>query len=365
MPTLFRRKGVSRRDRVTRIIKGFGQHPNIEGFGQHPNFGDTQMNTHRIQKRASVVALACVLSWLALIGTAPAQIEAIPGKATPDEIKLLIKQLGADSYDARELATKSLIELEGQALPLVQESLNSSDEEIKARASRIVVEIGRRMDQKRIDELLRKLKINENIDRLIVQLVRDKDTNLQDWQALYQLVKSAIKQLNDEAKRPFAMPFDDVAELNFVDQPNKGVILRKARLAFDKEPPPITTLQDTMLVGNGNIQNLNLITSSIILVNGSINRCLGLRNSVLICREINLLSTATGSLVIVTGKINRALTLTNSYIAAAELESCSMIRSSTFINFSRVPEARLSDSGEILKLNGGAIPTIQKMIALN
>jgi hypothetical protein len=325
------------------------------------------MKTDRIRASGLVGTLACLLTTLATIEFVPAQVEALPGKATPEEIQLLIKQLGAESFEAREMATKSLIALESQALPWVKEALRSTDEEVKVRASRIVVEIGRQIDRKRVNELFRKLNIDQDFDRLIAQLVRGEDNDLRNWQALYQLVQLAAKQINDEindqAKRPFAMPFDDVARLEPGEQAKKGLTARNARIAFDKIPPPTSGLLNCMLVGNGDVNNLNTVSGSIVVLKGSINRCLGVRNSILICREINTLLTATDSLIITSGKIGRASTLTNSYIAATQLEFCSTIRNSTFINFSKVPDARFNDAGVTIELKTGAIPIIQSMFA--
>jgi hypothetical protein len=321
------------------------------------------MKTDRIRASGLVGTLACLLTTLATVELVPAQIEALPGKATPEAIQLLIQQLGAESFETREMATKSLIALESQALPWVKQALlSTTDEEVKVRASRIVVEIDRRIDRNRVKELLRKLNIDQDFDRLIARLMRDEANNLQDWQALYQLVQLAAKQLNDEAKRPFAMPFDDVARLELVDQAKKGTIARNARIAFDKAAPPLNGLQSTMLVGLGDLNNLNSVNGSIIILKGSINRCLGVRNSILICREINVLLSATESLIITSGKIGRTSTLTNSYIAAKQLEFCSQIRNSAFINFDKMPEARINDAGMIIELKTGAIPIIQNLI---
>jgi WD40 repeat protein len=66
------------------------------------------------------------------------------GDSTPD-VPALIRQLGSDDFDQRELASKRLAEVGEDALELLRVAVRSSDAEVRRRASELVNLIERRM----------------------------------------------------------------------------------------------------------------------------------------------------------------------------------------------------------------------------
>jgi hypothetical protein len=67
----------------------------------------------------------------------PAPAPAV-GEASAEEIKRLIKDLGDDSFEVRERATRRLVEIGKPALPAVKEAQTSKDAEVRSRADKIV-----------------------------------------------------------------------------------------------------------------------------------------------------------------------------------------------------------------------------------
>ena len=100
---------------------------------------------------------ACVVLFL-LPHPAAAQDEKPPSEK---EIRALIEQLGADSYDEREAAHQKLLEIGEAAEPYLQEALNHPDIEVRIRAEDIL----RRM-RWRLPAEVKKLLEPETIDKL-------------------------------------------------------------------------------------------------------------------------------------------------------------------------------------------------------
>src|SRR5262249_2755008 len=59
----------------------------------------------------------------------------------PDKIRAMIRQLGDDSFEAREKATQALITLGQAAVPLLQQAVKSTDLEVARRAERCLAAI--------------------------------------------------------------------------------------------------------------------------------------------------------------------------------------------------------------------------------
>lgn len=79
--------------------------------------------------------LALLFVPLALVAAAFAQ-QADADKPKADTVDGLVKQLGHDNYDVREIATKKLIAMGEKAIPALEQALKSEDLEVRLRAGR-------------------------------------------------------------------------------------------------------------------------------------------------------------------------------------------------------------------------------------
>jgi hypothetical protein len=103
---------------------------------------------------------------LAVVGSIAAieRVAAQEDKATPavvekigmQEIDKLIKQLGADDFETREAAMRTLGECD-EALPQLREAAKSADLETKLRAEGLAATISDRLEEKALKSWRRKL----------------------------------------------------------------------------------------------------------------------------------------------------------------------------------------------------------------
>jgi len=91
-------------------------------------------------RRATAVVLAAGLLGLAL-GLSPAPEASAAPKVDPElaaKIKDLIKQLGADTFDARQKATEELKKIGAPAVPDLRKATKSDDPEVRHRAQAVL-----------------------------------------------------------------------------------------------------------------------------------------------------------------------------------------------------------------------------------
>ena len=84
-------------------------------------------------------ALATLTLSVLLVGAAP------PATVSAARITALIEQLGDDSFDRREAASKALIDIGVPAVPFLRKATTSKDLEIRCRAERVIQAIAVRV----------------------------------------------------------------------------------------------------------------------------------------------------------------------------------------------------------------------------
>jgi hypothetical protein len=66
----------------------------------------------------------------------------LPPKAARDEVEKLVAQLGAESYEDRQKATKTLVEMGKNILPILKDHLKTGDPEVRQRIEDVMEQLG-------------------------------------------------------------------------------------------------------------------------------------------------------------------------------------------------------------------------------
>jgi HEAT repeat protein len=155
-----------------------------------------------------LVAVMALAGWL--VAYAPITESSSSGSVSDEQIEKLIKQLGDDSFDVREKATKALVEIGAPALPLLRKAAadTNADIEIRNRAKAIIDKIKTspaavRESLKDKDPKVRKEAAETIVEDpakykellpVLVDMVKDKDEGVRD------AVSVAIAAIDPENK---------------------------------------------------------------------------------------------------------------------------------------------------------------------
>jgi hypothetical protein len=172
-----------------------------------------------------------------------------PGRAdepppSSDEIDKLIAQLGSESFEVREAATRQLQQRE-DAIPALRKALKSSEGEVARRAERILAFFVLQ-EKKRAFTKLAALAKNGQVDQAVEKLVRRKEWDDED--AAWQVMAELAGRLSDLEQKEFHKVSLQAA------QPGEELLTRDFRRYREKMQPKVLSgsrLSPRELMGHG------------------------------------------------------------------------------------------------------------------
>ena len=238
------------------------------------------------------------------------QVKKSDENAPTTEIEKLIKQLGSASAVAREKASKALLKIGVDALPLLKSAMKSNDTEIRRRAELLNAEIYEAWIRARADRAAK-----YGIDVVVERMVRKRnDLPEDDWQVLGRIIET----VRDEGRAQGATPAKNLPHregfhkmaTQIAPEIKENYGFRASRLIAED----ITTghgIGGSLVVNGGKTKTATGSTVSIVIANGdvywggpaiaSIIICdgnisvMGARGSILIARERIKIRSAVGT----------------------------------------------------------------------
>jgi hypothetical protein len=257
-----------------------------------------------------------------------------PLEADASQIKTLIARLGSERFQARVKAEKRLDELGEAALAALKEAAaKAEDLEVRSRASKLVHRIVARVEEREWQKFVSEHGIAP-LDRLIEEIAKDPARDDENaWKMVKTLGNLITKRAGELGGREWAVEKFDVAALPFRRDLTTGLL---GRIALDT-PSKTINLISSIAIRNGPLGRTS-VNDSWVFVNGDIEELTGIWNSLIVCRgNIGKSVTIRDSIVLCTGQIEGLTFAERSFVEAKSIGAGKLGRNCVFVNVPPYP----------------------------
>jgi hypothetical protein len=254
-----------------------------------------------------------------------------------DEIDRLIAQLGSDSFQVREAATRQLQQRE-DAIPALRRALQSPEPEIARRAESILAFFVRQ-EKKRALAKLAALANDGQVDQAVEKLVRRKEWDDED--AAWQVMAELAGRLTELEKKQFG-------KVSLQAPPDEEVPLRDFRRYREKMQPMVLSgsrLSPRELLGNRFVVRAEEIHTDV----GKLASLLA-ASSRLKTPNVDRSVLFAGGSVEVRGTLGNSLVVCDGDFTAGEIDNSLVIARGDIRYWHRVSNSRLITGGSVRQL---------------
>jgi hypothetical protein len=267
-------------------------------------------------------------------------------KKRAEEIDKLIKQLGSESFDAREEATKKLSKMD-DALPALRKAAKSDDAEVSRRASDLADEISRRLEERELEKMLA-------IDRFIDAMVNRKGFATEKrWEQTVKLAQLIAERASKESGKEFKAPALNVSKLATVtDLPR--CVCSKSRILANGNNRRVGAINGCVMIVSGPIEDIAILRNSIVFLDGNLTRGIDtIENSILFCDgDIEGNTIIRNSILIGNGKLEQSYFATNSCFQLRSIGRHTTSNGNVYFNMKEVEAARVDGARYITTERG-------------
>jgi hypothetical protein len=291
-----------------------------------------------------------------------AAVQAQAPAAPPDkkhDIDRLIQQLGSDDFEVREEATRKLADRD-DALPKLREAMKSGDREVQLRAERLAARIARRLENRRLPELV--AGVNKvGLDRFIDQMATRKDfATSARWELAYQLARAAVMRASKVGGKEFSLPELDLSTMTTLTEcPPSGPTKAKVLLA-NGDRGDGEAVEGCLLISSGPLaEQLVAVDGSVLFVNGDVKGCGSVNESVIFCNgEIGYINEVRNSIVIATGGFAGSTGAKGCFFQVQSVGGHTSSRDNVYVNLKEVA-AKTSAGNQFVQTEEGPLQMFQ------
>jgi hypothetical protein len=277
-----------------------------------------------------------------------------PDRKRAEEIARLIKQLGSDSFEEREEATKKLSKMD-DALPALRKAAKSDDAEVQQRAERLAEEIGKRVEELELEKMFSEVGKNGfALDRFIDEMVHRKGFATEKrWELTVKLAQAIAEQASKESGREFKAPALDVSKLATVTDLPRGTCSR-SRVLANGNNRRVSVINGCVMVVSGPIDGVGILRNSIVFLDGNLTRVIDtIENSIIFCDgDIDGNTIIRNSILIGNGELKASFNAEKSCFQLRSIRAHTTSRDNVYFNMNEVEAIRV-DGAKYVKTERG------------
>lgn len=256
-------------------------------------------------------------------GAAVALATASPPEKTassvdPAVVRKLLQDLASDDYATREKATESLARLTAVPSELV-EAAKSSELEVRSRARRAIRAIESRAEEKSLAAMEADPK-NVELDRLIRRMVTEPHfSGDRQWKLLHTIVagvRESGRKLDGKPRAFFQFDIRSMPQTHGLR--SEELWVEGKRVLLKNSGDVLLALSKSLVLSAGPMPNVDTLEECVVIVDGDVRSTRYIRNSVLIVRgKLGRLKEVQNSIILATGELESAETVNESIIEVA------------------------------------------------